>query len=104
MRRLTLTVGLVVAMAQPLFAATDTAVLRTQEGTAALMRGKFDQAISAFDQAIGDPDLPSQRLAGIHSDRGVAYWRLGRNEEALKDFNRSLELFNGSATTYNNRA
>jgi tetratricopeptide (TPR) repeat protein len=91
-------------MAQPVFAATEAAVLRTQEGTAALLRGKFDQAINAFDQAIKDPDLPSARLAGLHSDRGVAYWRLGRNEEALKDFNRSIELFNGSASTYNNRA
>ena len=104
MRCLLLFASLLMALAQPVAAATDTALLKTQEGTAALLRGKFDQAVESFDQALKTPDLPSARLAGIHSDRGVALWRLGRLEDALKDFNRSIELSNGSAATHNNRA
>ncbi|WP_088348321.1 MULTISPECIES: tetratricopeptide repeat protein [Rhodomicrobium] len=96
--------GLIVAMVQPSLAATDTALLRLQEGAAALMRGNFDQAITSYDQALKEPDLPSARLAGIYNDRGVANWRLGRHEPALADFNKSIELYNGSAATYNNRA
>lgn len=95
---------LFVAMAQPLAAATDTALVRIQEGTAALLRGKYDQAVISFDKALNEPDLPSARLASIHNDRGVAHWRLAHYEDALKDFNRSIELYNGSAATYNNRA
>jgi tetratricopeptide (TPR) repeat protein len=104
MHRSVIMASLFVAIAQPLAAATDTAPLRVQEGTAALLRGKFEQAISSFDEALTDKDLASSRLASIHNDRGVAYWRLQRHEEALKDFSRSIELFNGSAATFNNRA
>lgn len=103
-RRSLLFAGLLLALARPVPAATDTALLKTQEGTAALLRGKFDQAVDSFDQALKTPDLPAARLASIHSDRGVALWRLGRHEDALKDFNRSIELSNGAAATYNNRA
>ncbi|MGF1619289.1 MAG: tetratricopeptide repeat protein [Rhodomicrobiaceae bacterium] len=103
--RFSLTIGIVlVAVAQPLYAATDTALLRVQEGTAALMRGNFDQAVTSYDEALKDADLPAARLAGIHNDRGVALWRLKRLDDALKDFTRSIELFDGSASTYNNRA
>lgn len=104
MWRSVIVAGFLVTLMQPASAATDTALLKSQEGTAALLRGKFDQAVESFDQALKTPDLPNARLAGIHSDRGVALWRLGRHEDALKDFNRSIELYNGSAATYNNRA
>jgi tetratricopeptide (TPR) repeat protein len=104
MRRALLFAVLLVALARPVPAATDTALLKTQEGTAALLRGKFDLAVEAFDQALKTPDLPSARLVGIYSDRGVALWRLGKNEDALKDFSRSIELSNASAATFNNRA
>ncbi len=104
MQRCVLFAGLLVALSQPVIAATDTSLLKTQEATAALLRGKFDQAVEFFDQILKTPDLPSQRLASIYSDRGVALWRLGRSDEALKDFNRSIELSNASAATYNNRA
>ncbi len=93
-----------VAAMQPLYAATDTALVRIQEGTAALLRGKYDQAVISFGKALNEPDLPSNRLARIHSDRGVAHWRLAQHEEALKDFNRAIELYDGSAATHNNRA
>ena len=104
MQRSLLIAGIFVAMAQPCLAATDTALLRMQEGTAALMRGKFDQAIASFDEALKEPNVPTARLASIHSDRGVAYWRLKKPDQALKDFNQSIELFNGSPATFNNRA
>lgn len=104
MRQTLLITWLLVAIAQPLAAATDTALIRMQEGTAALLRGKYDQAVLSFGKALNEPDLPSERIANIHNDRGVAHWRLAQYEEALKDFNRSIELSNSSAATYNNRA
>ena len=92
------------ALAQPAPAATDTALLKTQEGTAALLRGKFDQAVESFDQALKTPICPAPALP---ASIAIGAWRFGASagyEDALKDFNRSIELSNGSAATYNNRA
>ncbi len=86
------------------YAATDSSLLKTQEGATALLRGKYEQAITSFDQALEDPNLPKSRQASIYSDRAVAKWRLQIHEEALKDLNKSLELSGDKATTYNNRA
>lgn len=88
----------------PAMAATDTAVLRIQEGTAALLRGQFEQAVGAFDRALNETDLSKESSARILSDRGVAKWRLLRYEDALQDFTESIELNGASAATYNNRA
>jgi tetratricopeptide (TPR) repeat protein len=86
------------------YAATDSSLLKTQEGATALLRGKYEQAITSFNQALEDANLPKSRQASIYSDRAVAKWRLQIFEEALKDLNKSLELSGDKATTYNNRA
>jgi tetratricopeptide (TPR) repeat protein len=97
-------VCLFMATTQVATAATDTSVLRIQEGTAALLRGQYEQAVTAFDRALQDTDLSEGRLASVFSDRGVAKWRMQRHEDALKDFSKSIELSDGSPATFNNRA
>jgi tetratricopeptide (TPR) repeat protein len=92
------------AVVNPSYAATDSSLLKTQEGATALLRGKYEQAITSFDQALENANLPKSRRASIYSDRAVAKWRLQIFEEALKDLNKSLELSGDKATTYNNRA
>ena len=69
-------------------AATSTALLRVQEGTAALLRGQFEQAVQSFDRALTEGDLSKERTASIYSDRGVAKWRLHRYDDALADLNK----------------
>ena len=50
--------------------------------------GNYEDAIPFFDQAIGiDPSL-----APAWYDRGICLRELGRDEEALKNFDRSVEL------------
>src|SRR5262245_49303542 len=103
MRRIMLLASLVIAAASVSKAATDSALLKMQEGASAMLRGKFDQAVASYDLALKEKDLPPSRLASIHNDRGVANWRLAHNDEALKDLNRSIELYGDSATAFNNR-
>jgi tetratricopeptide (TPR) repeat protein len=103
MRRIILLASLMIATSSPGEAATDNALLKMQEGASAMLRGKFDQAVASYDLALKEKDLPPSRLASIHNDRGVANWRLARNDEALKDLNRSIELYGESATAFNNR-
>lgn len=87
----------------PAQAAVEKAMLRSQEGGSALMRGRYDQAVAAYDQALQETDLPAPRQADIYNDRGVAKWRLARREEALADFNKAIELAPDYAMLYNNR-
>ncbi len=104
LRRIFLLTLLMLPAAQIAGASTETAFLRIQEGTAALLRGQFEQAIAALDRALAEGDLSKTRTANIYSDRGVAKWRLQRYEEALEDFTKSIELDGASAATFNNRA
>jgi tetratricopeptide (TPR) repeat protein len=87
----------------PAQAAVEKAMLRSQEGGSALLRGKYDQAIAAYDQALQETDLPAPRQADLYNDRGVAKWRLARRKEALADFNKAIELAPEYAMLYNNR-
>lgn len=87
----------------PALAAPETSALRAQEGAAALLRGKFEQAIALYDEAMQGKDLAPTRLASMYNDRGVAKWRLERFEEALADFNKAIEIYPQYASIYNNR-
>jgi DNA-binding response OmpR family regulator len=50
--------------------------------------GKYLEAIPYFDQALGiDPSLPY-----VWHDRGVCFRELGRDMEALRNFNKAVEL------------
>ncbi len=77
-------------------------ILLVRQGAAALLRGKFKNAISAYDQALRYDKLSAVRKASIHSDRGVAFWRMNQPEEALKDFTSAIELNAQYPQAYNN--
>jgi tetratricopeptide (TPR) repeat protein len=83
--------------------AQETAALRAQEGASALLRGRFEQAIALYDEALKGKDLGPARLASMYNDRGVAKWRLERLEDALADFNKAIEIYPQYASLYNNR-
>ena len=51
--------------------AADQVLLRAREGTAAMLRGQYDQALALYDEALGTPDVSKFVLASIYSDRGV---------------------------------
>ena len=54
----------------------DVTLLRAREGAAALLRGQYDKAIAAFDQALQAKEIADFVEANIYSDRGIAKWRL----------------------------
>ena len=77
-------------------------VLLVRQGAAALLRGKYEHAIKAYDQALEYDKLSDIRKASIHSDRGVAYWRMKQNKQALADFGKAIELNPQYPQVYNN--
>jgi tetratricopeptide (TPR) repeat protein len=83
--------------------AEDTTLLRAREGAAALMRGQYDKAIAAYDDALKAPEIADFVEASIYSDRGIAKWRMNQTKEAIEDFNKSIQLSPENATVYNNR-
>src|SRR5271165_467349 len=87
----------------PAFAAVDRSILKAQEGSSAILRGRFDLAISAFDDALKDPSLSPARQATLMTDRGVAKWRLRQLDAALADFTKAIALNRDYAPAYNNR-
>lgn len=59
-----------------------------KKGKSLLVEGNFEDALAYFDQALllskSDPDIWNQKGAALRS--------LGRYDEALECFNKSLEL------------
>jgi tetratricopeptide (TPR) repeat protein len=102
-KSIALATGLALSAPAPVLATVEKAMLRSQEGGSALMRGRYDQAVAAYDQALQEQDLPAPRKADIHNDRGVAKWRMARREEALADFDKAIELAPEHPMLYNNR-
>jgi tetratricopeptide (TPR) repeat protein len=83
--------------------AEDVTLLRAREGAAALIRGQYDKAVAAYDEALSNPEIADFVKASIYSDRGVAKWRLKQTKEAVDDFNQSIQISPESADVYNNR-
>ncbi len=83
--------------------AADKAILKSQEASSALLRGRFDLAVVAYDDALKDTSLPPARLAALYADRGVAKWRLKQLDEAIADFTKAASLNPEYAPAYNNR-
>jgi tetratricopeptide (TPR) repeat protein len=83
--------------------AEDVTLLRAREGAAALLRGQYDKALAAYDEALSNPEIADFVKASIYSDRGVAKWRLKQTKEAVDDFNQSIQISPESASVYNNR-
>lgn len=84
-------------------AAVDRSILKSQEGSSALLRGRFDLAIAAYDDALKDTSLSPARQAPIFSDRGVAKWRLKQLDAAASDLTKAVSLNPDYAPAYNNR-
>lgn len=84
-------------------AAVDKSLIKSQEGSSALLRGRFDLAVAAYDEALKDTNLPAASQAGLFSDRGVAKWRLKRLDDAIADFTKAVSLNPEYAPAYNNR-
>ncbi|MGD8768331.1 MAG: hypothetical protein PVG36_11270, partial [Methyloceanibacter sp.] len=72
--RLTVTMLLlcaaIAAVAVSTAQAADQVLLQAREGTAAMLRGQYDQAVALYDEALGTPDVSKFVLASIYSDRG----------------------------------
>jgi tetratricopeptide (TPR) repeat protein len=83
--------------------AEDVTLLRAREGAAALMRGQYDKAVAAYDEALTAPEIADFIEASIYSDRGIAKWRLNQTKEAIDDFNQSIQLSPENGAVYNNR-
>ncbi len=59
-----------------------------EQGDQAFEEGRFEEAMKAYDQVIQlQPRLPM-----AYNDRGRAYVRLARYEEAIADFKKAIEL------------
>jgi tetratricopeptide (TPR) repeat protein len=84
-------------------AAADKALLKLQEATAAMLRGRYDQAVALYDDVLKDETLPKTRQASILSDRGVAKWRQQQPDAALADFGKAIAASPDYAQAYNNR-
>jgi tetratricopeptide (TPR) repeat protein len=95
--------ALVLIVAATQAGAEDVTLLRAREGAAALLRGQYDKALAAYDEALSNPEIADFVKASIYSDRGVAKWRLKQTKEAVDDFNQSIQISPESATVYNNR-
>lgn len=84
-------------------AAVDKTLIKSQEAASALLRGRFDQAVASYSEALKDTTLPTSRQASLYSDRGVAKWRLKQLDAALADFTKAVSLSPDYAPAYNNR-
>ena len=84
--------GVLMSFAPPAEAAVDKSLIKSQEGSSALLRGRFYLAVAADDDALKDTNLPAASQAGLYSDRGVAKWRLKRLDDAIADFTKAVSL------------
>jgi tetratricopeptide (TPR) repeat protein len=60
----------------------------TQKGNSLLKDSKFEDALAFFEQAL----LLNQNNPDLWNNKGVALRSLGRYEEAMECFNKSLEI------------
>lgn len=86
----------------PTFAKPE-ALLSARSGAAALIRGKYDQALASYVTALKSERLEDYERAYILNDRGVVHWRLRRLQAAVADFNQAIELYPEFAEAFNNR-
>jgi Flp pilus assembly protein TadD len=59
-----------------------------KNGKVFLVEGKFEEALSYFEQAL----LLEQNNSEIWNQKGVALRSLGRYDEALECFNKALQI------------
>ena len=104
MRRLVvLSLIMVAAVSYRAIGAGEEGLVRAKDAAAAMQRGSVQQAIDLYTEALKDQNVPNDRRATLHNDRGVAYQRLDQPRAAIEDFNRAVQLFPEGASAYNNR-
>ena len=74
-----------------------------REGYQALLRKDYDKAIDHLTRAIDIGDLSRANQALAYHYRGALYVKRERNDEAIQDLNRALELNPRLATAYSDR-
>jgi Flp pilus assembly protein TadD len=69
------------------------------QGEAYLDQNDYEQAITAFSEAIRlDPGN-----AQAYGSRGLAYYRQGKYERAIADYDRAIELDSNNPVAYTQR-
>jgi tetratricopeptide (TPR) repeat protein len=74
-----------------------------REGYQALLRRDYDKAIDHLTRAIDIGDLTRANQALAYHYRGALYLKRERNDEAIRDLDRALELNPRLATAYSDR-
>jgi len=67
-------------------------------GNAFCDRGLFKSGIGCYDES-----LKLEEYAGSYNNRGIAYAKLNKYEQAIEDFSKAIELDPDFAEAYNNR-
>lgn len=70
-----------------------------KQGNAYAVKGQYDQAISAYTEAI----RINSNFAKAYNNRGHAYWDKRQHEQAIYDYNKAIETDPTFANAYNNR-
>lgn len=70
-----------------------------EKGVQLVVRGKYDEAIHAFNQAIQRD--PTDAVA--YNNRGAAYGQMGNHKQQIEDCDKALQLNPKDAVAYNNR-
>ncbi len=70
------------------------------KGNLALEQKEYANAIRYYNEALEK----KKDFADVHSNRGIAYLRIGEWDKALEDFNQALEIDKDFAEAYFNRA
>jgi tetratricopeptide (TPR) repeat protein len=73
-------------------------------GNRAAQAGDYAKAVELYTKAIESGGLSDHNLAVAYANRGSAKDDGGRTDQAIKDFNRALELDPGYAEAYYNRS
>jgi tetratricopeptide (TPR) repeat protein len=69
----------------------------------ALNENRLNEAIVSYTRCINNGALEKRNLIVAYNDRGNAYGKIGDYHEALKDFNKVIELNDRDADAYYNR-
>ncbi len=88
-----------VASSVVVFSASLLACTPAFDGDAAMERGDYGSAITAYSDAI--EENPSDY--DLYNNRGVAYAEIGQHEDAVADYNEAVLLFPTDSTFVSNR-
>jgi len=92
--------AILILLTLPGLGATKDVKTLVDQGVANLEAGKFDQALSDFNEAM----KLKPNDAALYDYRGVAYRAKGQDDKALEDFHQAIELDPKYAKTYRDRS